>query len=260
MCVAWKLIFLTFSMCHFTVRAAIVEYEGDVLPEEFGFSDRVVFYDPERWIEDGWFFQRIDIGQGAGEPWDGDVDFYKYSLSSFAGLPFFVEWRVMTDAPNADVDGRNGGAILTVAGSGVNAPVVTYHFNMASGLARLLFGFPMPTLYFDIEPGVPHTYRLEVYGGDFFEFRIDDVVRASGLPEDAWPTSDASMAWGARYFQSAHTTQWDYIRFGTINIERIPTVSQWSMAVMALLILTAGTILLRRQRSRSTARSAGFVR
>ena len=237
--------------------AAVVEYEGEVFPEEVGF-EREIRYDPERWIDEGWLFQHV-VARGNGGPFEGDNDSYRYSLSSFAELPFFVEWRVITDAPNSEVDGNNGGAILAVAGSGVNAPVVTYHFNMASGLARLLFGFPMPTLYFDIEPGVPHTYRLEVYGGDYFEFTIDGVVRASGLPEDAWPNSDASMIWGARYFQSAHTTQWDYIRFGTINIERIPTVSQWAMAITILLVLTAGTILLRRRTSPSTGRSTPYV-
>ena len=119
----------------------------------------------------------------------------------------------------------------------------------------LLFGFPNPTQYFEIEPGVPHTYRLEVYGGAYFEFTIDGEVRSSGVPEATWPNSDARMVFGARYYQSAHNTKWYYIRFGTIKIERIPTVSQWSMAITILLILTTGTILLRRQRSRSTARS-----
>ncbi len=125
---------------------------------------------------------------------------------------------------------------------------VRYHFNIARGLALILRGFPFPTLYFEIKAGVPHTYRLEVYGADYFEFRIDGVVMDSGKPEADFPAGvDPLFAWGARFYQSGHTTQWDYIRFGTIKIERIPTVSQWSMAVMALLIVTAGTIVLRQQ-------------
>ena len=64
----------------------VIWYEGDVFPEDFGF-ERVVHYDPERWIDNGWFFQEIGVGGGTGEPYSGDYDDYRWPLSSFAGSP-----------------------------------------------------------------------------------------------------------------------------------------------------------------------------
>jgi len=190
--------------------ADAVLYEGDVLPEDAGFT-RVTYYDPERWLDDGWFFQRIDQGGGSGGPYDGDYDDYRWDIAPFSGSPFFLEWRLLTDAPNSEVDWHHGGAIVVVYGGGVN-----FHFNMASGLALILRGYPYPTLYFDIQPGVPHTYRLEVYGGDYFEFRIDGTVMDSGTPEAPFPNPYAELIFGALYYQSSHTSRWDYVRFGTI--------------------------------------------
>jgi hypothetical protein len=193
-----------------SAQAAVVAYEGQVLPEDAGFS-RVTQYDPVRWCEDGWFYQEIDVGGGTGEPYDGDYDDYRWPLADFVGAPYFVEWRMQTDAPDSEVDWHNGGAFMVSYGGGVN-----FHFNMASGLARLLRGYPYPTEYFEIEPGIPHTYRLEVYDGDYFEFRIDGALMDFGQPEDVFPTPDAELFFGARYYQSEHTTQWDYVHFGTI--------------------------------------------
>lgn len=190
--------------------ASAVMYEGNVFPEDAGF-ERFATYDPDRWIDDGWFVQEIEQGAGPGGPFGGERDTYHYDLPAFAGEPFFIEWRLLTDAPNSEVDGHNGAAILVLVGG-----PVTYHFNIASGLARILRGYPYPTLYFDIAPGVPHTYRLEVYRGDYFEFTIDGAVKDAGFPEDDFPTADALLSFGSRYYLSPHTTQWDYVRFGTI--------------------------------------------
>jgi len=192
-------------------RAEVISYTGDVLPEEAGFEHEFV-YDPARWVSGGWFFEEIDQGGGSGGPYDGDFDTQRFSLGSFAGSPFFIEWRMLTDAPDSEVDLHNGGAFLILAGGAG----VTYHFNIASGLARILRGYPYPTLYFAIEPGVPHTYLLEVYGSDYFEFRIDGVLMDPGLPEGLYPVPGSYFVFGARYYLSPHTSQWDYVRFGTI--------------------------------------------
>jgi hypothetical protein len=211
-----------------------VSYEGYGLPEEMGFT-RVTQYDPERWTEEGFFYQQIDVGGGTGQPYDGDYDDYRWPLSSYVGAPFFAEWRVETNAPDSEVDWHNGGAFVVAYGGGVN-----YHFNMAAGLARILRGYPYPTQYFEIEPGVPHTYRLEVYGGDYFELRIDGAIMDAGEPEDVFPTPTAEIFFGARYYQSEHTTQWDYVRFGTIP----------EPATGLLLLAGATVFLVRRPRSR----------
>lgn len=199
-----------FAVMPISADAALLSYEGDIFPEDMGF-ERFHIYEPERWIDDGWFFQHIDADGASGGPYDGDYDRYEHDLSAFVGDPFFVEWCLMSDAPDSEVHFHNGGARMIL-----NAPGLTYHFNMSSGLALILRGYPYPTEYFDIEPGVPHSYRLEVYGGDYFEFRIDGAVMDFGEPEDVFPTPDAELFFGARYYQSEHTTQWDYVHFGAI--------------------------------------------
>ena len=216
-------------------RGDVVNYDGSVFPEQAGF-ERFPTYEPDRWIDDGWFVHHMDVGDGPGGPFGGERDYYHYDLSVFQGEPFFIEWRMITDAPDSEVDGHTGGALLVLVGG----PVV-YHFGMASGLARILRGYPYPTLYFDIEPDVPHIYRLDVFAGDYFEFRIDGAVMDSGEPEDVFPTSDALLSFGAAYYLAEHTTQWDYVRFGTIP----------EPATGGLLLVGTSLVLARRRTRRT---------
>jgi len=87
---------------------------------------------------------------------------------------------------------------------------------------------------------VPHTCRLEVYGTEYFESSIDSVVMDAGLPEDTFPTADALLGFGARYYLSPHTSRWDYVRFGTIP----------EPGTGVLLLVGAGWALGRRRRVR----------
>ena len=187
-----------------------VFFEGDCFPEDLGF-ERQIHQDPVRWIDDGWFVQEIDVGEGDGSPFSGDHDTYVLDIGLYTGEPFYVEWRMITDAPNEEIDTHNGGAKMILVGGSV-----AYHCSMASGLARILRGYPYPTQYFEIEPGVPHTYRLEVYGAEYFSLSIDDVIVDDGLPEADWPTPTALISFGSLYYLNEHTTQWDYVRFGSI--------------------------------------------
>ena len=187
-----------------------VFFEGDCFPEELGF-ERTTHHRPDRWIDDGWFVQEIDVGDGDGSPYSGELDTYLYDLGPYTGEPFYVEWRMITDAPNEEIDAHSGGANMILVGGDV-----AYRCSMASGLAGILRGYPYPIQYFEIEPGVPHTYRLEVYGAEYFSLSIDEVIVDDGLPEADWPTPDALISFGSRYYLNEHITQWDYIRFGSI--------------------------------------------
>ena len=191
------------------VNAGVISFEGDVFPEDFGFT-RAGTFDAERWLDDGWFFHHVELGEWAPPPM-GEQDFYNHALSAFVQSAFFIEWRMMSDAPNSEVFWQNGASLMVLVGGPVR-----YHFNVGSGLARIVRGVQYPVLYFDIEPGIPHTYRLEVYAGDYFEFTIDGAVMDSGLPEDAFPTPDALMSFGSQFYMDESTSQWDYVRFGTI--------------------------------------------
>ena len=45
----------------------------------------------------------------------------------------------------------------------------------------------------------------------------------------------------------------DHIEIGQVSTREIPTVSQWGLIIMTLLLLTAGTIVLGRRRKLATA-------
>ena len=189
--------------------ASTVSYEGQVFPEDAGF-ERAGTFDADRWLADGWFLHHVDLGEWPPPPY-GEQDFYRRDLADYVASPFFAEWRILSDAPDSEVDQQNGAALIVFTGGGVS-----YHFNMASGLTRILRGVPYPTRYFEIEPAIPHSYRLEVYGADYFEFRIDGSVVDSGEPEGDFPTPDALMSFGTQFYMSESTSQWDYVRFGAI--------------------------------------------
>ena len=199
-------------LCASVAYAGVVAYEGNAFPEDCGFQ-RVGTFDVDRWVNHGWFGHYVERGNWEPLPY-GEDDYYDFGLASFMGAPFFIEWRMISDAPDSEVDQQNGAAIVVLVGG-----PVTYHFNIASGLARILRGIQYPVQYFYIEPGVAHTYRLEVFGGDYFEFRIDNQIADSGEPEDVFPTRDALMSFGTGYYLAESSSVWDYVRFGVIPID-----------------------------------------
>ena len=199
----------TVLLCPPLGTASVITYDGDVFPEEAGF-DRVSSFDVDRSLTDGWFNHHVELGVWGPPPY-GEKDYYNFDLPSFAGSPFFIEWRMISDAPDSEVNQQNGGSLVVLVGGPVR-----YHFNIASGVARIVRGIQYPVRYFAIEPGVAHTYRLEVFGDEYFEFSIDSLVVDCGLPESVFPTPDALMSFGTRYYRAESTGAWDYVKFGAI--------------------------------------------
>ncbi|UCC30491.1 MAG: hypothetical protein JSU86_20120 [Phycisphaerales bacterium] len=188
-------------------------YEGQAFPEQIGWT-RQGSGTALRTVGEGWLIQEIRGWYDPPVMNGGDHDSYLRHISEYEGGAFFAEWRMMSDAPAGEVDHHNGAALMVMVGG-----PVTYHFNMANGLARLIRGYQFPGLYFLIEPEVPHTYRLEVFGGDWFELWIDGTLAAADVPEDVFPTADALMSFGGTYYMSGHTTRWDYVRYGRIPVD-----------------------------------------
>ena len=213
-------------------RADIVRYEGETFPEELGW-DRVGTFDADRWLQDGWLYQAVDLGIYAPPP-AGEQDDYEYALAQFSGAPFFVDWRVQTAARRSEIDGV-GGAALILAGGGV-----LYDFTIAEDTVRLLRGIQFDPVWLNIEPNVPHTYRLEIDGERNFEWFIDGELVISDVPEGDFPNAAGILSWGARFWLSDSTTRWDYIRYGAIP----------EPGTGLLLLSTAGLFLFRRFRSR----------
>jgi hypothetical protein len=296
-------------------RAEVVSYEATSFPQEEGWQIAVLYCDPDLWIDDGWFFQHVDSCDGVPPP-GGQQESFTRSVSDFEGEPtFFVEWRVYADGDSSEIPG--GAPALLSAWC---YHIAHYHFVMARDQVRFVRNNPIDlVLYLDIEPGVPHTYRLELYGEDQpYVWYIDREIAHTDMPAGPYPAYDPGINWRAKSWYLESTVQWDYIRYGTIpepgsgdydsdgevdefdlyffqdyfsgtdvavlpggvfadfdfdgdvdctdweafelawtgpgdppplapcDLNPIPAVSDWGVAVMTLLLLTAGTILFRR--------------
>ena len=189
--------------------AGVVSYEGNSFPEHVGWvrSDRLHLAD--RWIEDGWFIQYAEIVD-PGPLYVPEDDFYRRYIPDLAGAStFFVEWRMDTDGPREGIPDVAPAAFVVSGRLGVY-----YHFTLAEDQVLFLRDPYIPSVWVDIDPDVPHTYRLELWGDELYLWYIDGQVADSGVPEGPYPTSDSVIGLGARAAGGPITARWDYVRFG----------------------------------------------
>ena len=220
--------------------AQVVSYDGTAFPEDAGQGwirlDRVFLAD--RSFDGGWFVQDAEIAD-PGPPQQGESDYYVRDLDDQAGFQeWFLEWVVVSDGPEA---------FSAVAPASIVAGGNTggfYHFVIANDKARFLRSSQLPIVIVDIEPDVPHVYRLELVGEESYRFLIDGLEVDSGVPEGPYPTADSSITFGHAAAIEASMTRWDRIEFGTPP-PPIPTTSTWGVVVMTLGLLTVGSVFLR---------------
>ncbi len=141
----------------------------------------------------------------------GGRESYLLWLTDFNGVPrFFSEFRVLTDGDRSEIP---GGAPTVVAMSCFCA--VNYHVTVARDLVKFLRDVDLPIWLIDIEPGVPHTYRIELHP-DRYAFYIDGDVADEGVPEGPFPAHDSRISWRGRSWYLPCHNAWDYIRYGVI--------------------------------------------
>lgn len=188
-----------------------VSFEGNTFPDDVGWirSDRL--YLADRSLNGGAFVQSPRIMDVNG--YDvGQDDFYTFSLGDFAGSEtFFAEWRMETTGSRDEIVAVGPAAFVLSGSVGI-----LYHFTIASDRVLLIRDSFVPAVWVDVDPGIPHDYRLNLFGEDLYEFYIDDHLIDFGIPEGAFPTADSVIAFGARSVHVDSDTSWDYIRFGTI--------------------------------------------
>lgn len=189
-----------------TVRAddVLLRYEGNAFPEASGWT-REPFGNPTRAIDQGEFVQFFD------EP--TDQDFYRRSLNEFVGTQsFFAEWRMQSSAPASLLGQSQIPTAFVLGGSGA----AFYHVIVADSRVQFLRDTNIPLVFVDIDPSLPHTYRIELLGDLSYTFLIDGQVVDRGIPEGLYPYQDARIVWGARFYEPGQTVEWDYIRYGMI--------------------------------------------
>ncbi len=198
-----------------SVFGAVVSYECDSFPEEDGWQISQIVCDPALWIDAGTFFQHVELCDGYPPP-GGQSASYVASVADFLGSPtFFVEWRMMTDGDRSEII---WGGLSSFSAWSTGS--VDYTFRVASDQVKLNRDNELPILFRDIEPGVPHVHRLELYGDELYVWYIDGQVMDQGVPEGAFPTfPNSAITWRAKAAWLPNTTQWDYIRYGLIPVD-----------------------------------------
>ncbi|MCH8250886.1 MAG: hypothetical protein IID36_00385, partial [Planctomycetes bacterium] len=160
---------------------------------------------------DGWLFQNSELVD-EGPVIFGEDDIYRRDIPELADDAvdnFFLEWAVETDGPQAF------GAVAPCAMVAGGISGVLYHFTIAKDKVQLKRDSQIPLLFFDIEPDVPHTYRLELQPGTYTVY-IDGEVVDAGVSEGPYPTADSAIVFGARAAIEASVTRWNFVRLGLI--------------------------------------------
>ncbi|MEE9296373.1 MAG: hypothetical protein V3W34_15620 [Phycisphaerae bacterium] len=193
-------------------RGQVVSYEGNSFPEiEDASWERISFCMPTRTIEAGVLVQEVEVD--CGGPPGGDQDGYRKSISGFEGPDFFIEFRLETDGDASEFVGQAPFALA----AGSFGPV-RYNWTIARDQAKLLRDVLLPILFVNIEPGVPHTYRLELRGAKFYTWFIDRTAIDSGIPEAAYPSFTPRITWLASAWNLSSVSRLDYLRFGRIAV------------------------------------------
>lgn len=219
----WTILTTSLCLAIGPLPSDVVQYDGTVFPQQAGWTP-LSNGTPEISLTDGLLVQTFDA--------PGDQEFYNRSIGEFSGSPtFFTEWRMQTNVPSSSLGTLDVRAALVLFGNGVS-----YHFRFTDSEA-LFTRFDNSLFFYEIQPNVLHTYRIELLDDDSYRFLIDGTVVDSGAQPGPYPTSASQIVWGARYFAPSQTTEWDYVTLGSVPE---PTVA-------SLLIVGATLLVLRRR-------------
>ena len=190
---------------------------GQVVSSEF-FSDPVSegwdllqqLCDAEVWNDGGVYYQVLDFE--ACDPPGGGHDSYVRDIEAFNGVPnWFYEFRVSATGPRSEISG----AAPTAFAAG-NSFGELYRVVLARDQVNLLRDVDLPILFFDIEPGVPHTIRVELNNEIVPTYRwfIDGLLVDEGEAEDVFPSDNSRITWRGKAWFEPTENAWYYIRYG----------------------------------------------
>jgi hypothetical protein len=182
-------------------------------PVSEGWELTVHYCEPQTWNEAGWYYQQLDLEACPPGP-GGGRDVYRRSLEPFNGAAqFFLEFRLQTNGDRSEI----AGGAPTVVAMG-NSFGIIYHVTVARDLVKFIGHFDRPGSFIEIEPGVPHTYRIELYP-DWYAFCIDGHVADEGVPDGPFTAFDSEIPWQGESWYLPCENAWDYIRYGVIPVD-----------------------------------------
>lgn len=204
------LLFVSMAVTTSALSAFAQVFTSEFLSEPVseGWDVGVVYCDPDTWNDSGWYYQQLDLEACPPGP-GGGRDSYRRSLEPFNGVAeFFGEFRVQTDGDRSEIPG-GAPALLAIGNFGG----VHYHMTVARDLVQFFRDADLPIFLIEVEPGVPHTFRIE-HDPDRFAFYIDGYLIDEGPPEGPFPAYDPSISWRGRSWYLPCENAWDYIRYG----------------------------------------------
>jgi hypothetical protein len=175
-----------------------VSYEGNDLPENEGWTRHTGAGGADRWIEDGAL-----VIDSLHDVHIYDVAVMEHWMDPEPGELFVAEWRLLVEEESGDQD-----------------PGVAIARSFEPGFVAFYFGpnlawNGLDNLWWNIEPGVFHTYRFESYDMVDFDFFIDDELAQEGSFHA--PSSNQSyISFGDKLDGRASLSRWDYLRFGVV--------------------------------------------
>ena len=172
--------------------------EGWTLVQQYGSR--------QTWNDHGWYHQALHVDSRSGAR-----DVYRRSLESFNGeATFFTEFRLQADGDRSEIP--FGAPTVLVLG---NDAGVLYHITVSRDLVQFFRDAHLPIWLLEIEAGIPHTSRIELYP-DRYAFYIDGYLIDEGVPEGPFPAFDPRITWQGQSWYLPCENAWDYIRYGRI--------------------------------------------
>lgn len=198
------------------LHAEIFSSEFNSFPVDEGWELVQQWCSPDTWVDDGWYSQTLEM-DGCGPPPDGDHDSYTRSIEEFNGTrEFFLEFRVETNGDRSEIP---GGAPTVVAMG--NFFGVLYHCTVAADQIKLFRDVDVPILFVNVEPGMPHTIRVELDNRKpgTYTWYIDGEVVDQGVPKGPFPAYNSMISWVGRASYLPCENRWHYIRFGDLPVD-----------------------------------------
>lgn len=142
---------------------------------------------------------------------------FRRPVEIFNDVPnWFYEYRVSATGTHTEIQaGAPTG--LAIGNSFGNL----YHVTLASDRIKLSGDADLPVLHLDVQPGVPHTIRLELYNDPppaTFHWYVDSVLVLEGLADSPFPDFDSFFKWQGRTWMQPTLNAWYCIRFGDIPL------------------------------------------
>lgn len=171
--------------------------------------------DVTTWVAEGVYYQDLPHNCSPGPVCD--LEALRRSIEAFNGRSnWFYEYRCSATSDHIEIP-AGAPAVLAIGNFAGN----NYHATLSSDRIKLSGDADLPIQFLDVEPGVPHTIRLELFNDPppaTFHWYVDSILVLEGLADSPFPDFDSRVTWQGETWQQPTLNAWYYIRFGDIPL------------------------------------------